>query len=71
MNTDDHSTRHEDGVATSPSSVQNNEDLRKLEKRLEELRGQCILIGGDGPRKTLRPVDRVHGGLDRFLAERE
>ena len=39
--------------------------------KLAELRAEGILIGGDGPRATLRPVAHVPGALARFLARRQ
>ena len=62
---------HSDGAAESLSPAYSDDDIKKLQKKLAELRDKGILIGGDGPRGTLRPVARVPGGLKRFLAERE
>lgn len=71
MNTEDNSAKHEDGTSDKPLPAHPEEATKELEKRLAELRAQGILFGGDGPRETLRPVARVPGGLERFLAERE
>ena len=71
MNTEDHSPQHENGAAESLTSAYSAEEIKELEMSLAELRAQGILIGGDGPREALRPVARVLGGLERFLAERE
>ena len=71
MSAEHHSDQHDDRAAKSLSPAYSAADIKKLKKRLAELRDQGILIGGDSPRKTLRPVARVPGGLERFLAERE
>ena len=71
MSTEYYSDHHSDGTAESPLPAHSDDDIKKLKKRLAELRDKGILIGGDGPRETLRPVARVPGGLKRFLAERE
>ena len=41
-----------------------------LEQKVAELRASGILVGGHGPRETLRAVAHVPGALDRFLAQR-
>lgn len=71
MSAEHHSDQHRDRSAEDLSSAYSDDDIKKLQKKLAELRGKGILIGGDGPRETLRPVARVPGGLKRFLAERE
>lgn len=71
MNTVGRNARQNDVIAKRIPSVHRSEGFKKLEKMLAELRRQGILIDGDGPRSALRPVARIPGGLDRFLAERE
>ena len=41
-----------------------------LDRRIAELHQQGILIGGEGPRETLRAIAYVPGGLKRFLERR-
>ena len=41
--------------------------LRALDERLEELREQGIISGGEGHRESLRPVAHIPGALKRFL----
>ncbi len=41
-----------------------------LDRRIAELHRQGILIGGEGPRESLRPIAHVPGGLKRFLERR-
>ena len=62
---------NEDRTDTPSSSAQEIDAMDKLQKGLEELRSQGILIGGNGSCKPFRPVARVTGGLARFLAGRE
>ena len=71
MSTRYYSDDHSDGDAGGLSPAYSDDDIKKLQKKLAELRDKGILIGGDGPRETFRPVARVPGGLGRFLAERE
>ena len=71
MNTEDCSAEHDEKTAESLPHSSTEEETKKLEKRLAELREEGILIGGDGPRKAWHPVACVPGGLERFLAERE
>jgi hypothetical protein len=71
MSPEHRSDQHGDGAAENLSPAYSDNDFKELQKKLAELRDQSILIGGDGPRETLRPVARVPGGLKRFLAERE
>ena len=70
MNTEDYSTDHDEKTPEGLPSSPTEEETRKLEKRLAELRDQGILNGGDGPRETLRPVAHVPGALERFLKAR-
>ena len=46
------------------------DDTNDIGPKLAELRAEGILIGGVGPRETLRAVAHVPGALARFLAER-
>ena len=71
MNTENSTAQYCDGAAKSLSPACSNDEIKKLEKRLANLRDLGILFGGDGPREPLRPVARVPGGLERFLAERK
>lgn len=71
MNTEECSAGHEESTAESLSHPSTDEETKKLEKRLAELREEGIIISADGPRKAWHPVARVPGGLERFLAERE
>ncbi len=41
-----------------------------LDRRIAELHQQGILIGGDGPRESLRPIAHIPGFLKRFLERR-
>ena len=41
-----------------------------LDRRIAELHRQGILIGGEGPRASLRAIAYVPGGLKRFLERR-
>ena len=70
MSTEYQSDQHSDGAAESHLPAYSDDDIKKLQKKLAELRDKGIVIGGDGPRGTFRPVARVPGGLGRFLAER-
>ena len=70
MSTEHQSDQYSDGAAENPLSAHSEDDIKKLQKKLAELRDKGILLGGDGLRETLRPVARVSGGLERFLAER-
>ena len=71
MSTEHQSDQYSDGAAENLLPAHSEDDIKKLQNKLSELRDKGILIGGDGPRETLRPVARVPGGLKRFLAERE
>ena len=71
MNTEDCSADHDKQAAESLAPPATEEDIKILEKRLAELRAQGILIGGDGPRETLRSVAHVPGALERFLKARD
>ena len=42
-----------------------------LDRRIAELHRQGILIGGDGPRESLRAIAYIPGGLKRFLERRD
>ena len=47
-----------------------NEERDDLDRRIAELHQQGILIGGEGPRETLRPIAHIPGFLKRFLERR-
>lgn len=42
-----------------------------LDRRIAELHRQGILIGGEGPRESLRAIAYIPGGLKRFLERRD
>ena len=42
-----------------------------IEERLKELRRRGILQPAHGPKQPFKPVARLPGALERFLAERE
>ena len=42
-----------------------------LDRRIAELHQQGILIGGEGPRESLRPIAHIPGFLQRFLERRD
>ena len=60
MNTE-HPNDRKETAATEPDD---------LDRRIAELHQQGILIGGEGPRETLRAIAYVPGGLKRFLERR-
>ena len=42
-----------------------------LDQRIAELHAQGVLIGGEGPRESLRPIAYIPGALKRFLERRD
>ena len=46
------------------------DDTDTLEQKIAELRASGILVGGHGPRETLRAVAHAPGALARFLERR-
>ena len=46
------------------------EERDDLDRRIAELHQQGILIGGEGPRESLRPIAHIPGFLKRFLERR-
>ncbi len=42
-----------------------------LDRRIAELHRQGILVGGEGPRESLRAIAYIPGGLKRFLERRD
>lgn len=42
-----------------------------LDRRIAELHQQGILIGGEGPRESLRAIAYIPGALKRFLERRD
>ncbi len=42
-----------------------------LDQRIAELHQQGILIGGEGPRESLRAIPYIPGALKRFLERRD
>ena len=42
-----------------------------LDRRIAELHRQGILIGGDGPRESLRAIAYMPGALKRLLERRD
>ena len=47
------------------------EEHDDLDRRITELHRQGILVGGDGPRESLRPIAYIPGALKRFLERRD
>ena len=45
-------------------------ELDDLDQRIDELHQQGILIGGEGPRESLRPIAYIPGALQRFMERR-
>lgn len=43
----------------------------ELDQRISELHRQGILIGGEGPRESLRAIAYIPGALKRFLERRD
>lgn len=43
----------------------------ELDRRITELHRQGILIGGEGPRESLRAIAYIPGALKRFLERRD
>ena len=48
-----------------------NAEPDDLDRRMAELREQGILVGGEGPRESLRPIAHIPGALKRFLERRD
>ena len=69
MSTGIYPADNQDKASDRPLPGHSEEEIKKLEERLADLRAQGILTGGDGPKETLRPVARVPGALERFLKE--
>lgn len=42
-----------------------------LDRRIAELHRQGILVGGEGPRESLRPIAYIPGALKRLLERRD
>ena len=42
-----------------------------LDRRIAELHRQGILVGGEGPRESLRAIAHIPGFLQRFLERRD
>ena len=61
MNTE-HPNDHKETAATEPDD---------LDRRIAELRQQGILIGGEGPRESLRAIAYIPGALKRLLERRD
>lgn len=43
----------------------------ELDRRIAELHQQGVLIGGEGPRESLRAIAYIPGALKRFLERRD
>ena len=43
----------------------------ELDRRIAELHQQGVLIGGEGPRESLRTIAYIPGGLKLFLERRD
>ena len=47
------------------------EERDDLDRRIAELHEQGILIGGEGPRESLRAIAYIPGALKRLLERRD
>jgi hypothetical protein len=70
MNNENHNDQDESEIIAEQVPEHRAAELRDLEERLKELRAQGILVGGDGPRESLRPIAHVPGALARFIEAR-
>ena len=66
---DDHSNNAHRGnpAVNDEVSIGAKDSYADLERRLEDLRTEGILVRATGPNCTLRMVTRVPGALARFL----
>ena len=55
MSNEKHNDENESENTTAQVPEHRAAELRDLEERIAELRAQGILVGGDGPRESLRP----------------
>ena len=62
------STENLDDIKETTTTASEPDDL---DRRIAELHEQGILIGGDGPRETLRPIAYIPGALKRLLERRD
>ena len=46
------------------------EEPDDFDRLIAELRQQGILVGGEGPRESLRPIAHIPGFLERFMERR-
>jgi hypothetical protein len=70
MSNEKHNDENESENTTAQVPEHRAAELRDLEERIAELRAQGILVGGDGPRESLRPIAHVPGALARFIEAR-
>ena len=70
MSNEKHNDENESENTTEQVPEHRVAELRDLEEQLKELRAQGILVGGDGPRESLRPIAHVPGALARFIEAR-
>ncbi len=61
-------TENIDGRKDTTTAASEPDDL---DRRIAELHAQGILIGGEGPRESLRPIAYIPGALKRLLERRD
>ena len=71
MSNEKHNDENESENTTAQVPEHRAAELRDLEERIAELRAQGILIGGDGPRESLRPIAYVPGATKRLIERRD
>ncbi len=70
MSNEKHNDENESENTTAQVPEHRAAEFQELEDRLVELHAQGILVGGDGPRESLRPIAYVPGALARFIEAR-
>ena len=70
MSDEKHTDENESENTTAQVPEHRAAELRELEDRLVELDAQGILVGGDGPRESLRPIAYVPGATKRLIERR-
>ena len=60
----------QDAAQNRAATADDDAELRALDERLDELRAQGIISGGEGPRGSLRAIAHVPGALARFIERR-
>ncbi|MCY3691113.1 MAG: hypothetical protein OXI54_09340 [Chloroflexota bacterium] len=61
-------TENIDGRKDTTTAASEPDDL---DRRIAELHAQGVLIGGEGPRESLRPIAYIPGALKRLLERRD